>query len=88
VLDKINYLVNVQAAVTEYNIPLSWAIYKNATSWIAMRACQCYYDAKTSFSYAKYDMPAERTKFIGATTESCPVNLQMSVQPNTAVCDF
>ena len=68
VLDKIQYLASVKANVQIFNIPLSWALHKNASAWITMYMLRKFYNAGFSFSYAKFQMGSKKT-FLGATTE-------------------
>ena len=75
VMDKIQFLDTVKANVEIFNIPLSWALHKNATNWITMYMLRTFYDKGYSFSYAKFPMPTIESKFMGATTESCPLEL-------------
>lgn len=79
VMKKIQFLGSVKANVEIFNIPLSWALFKNATNWITMFMLRSFYKQGFAFSYAKFDMPATRTKFRGATTEECPSHLQLAV---------
>ena len=72
VLKKIKYLEDIKANVEIFNIPLSWALHKNATNWITMYMLRLFYKRGFAFSYDKFPMPAVKSKFLGATTEACP----------------
>lgn len=88
VLQKIKFLEDVKANVEIFNIPLSWALHKNATNWITMSMLRTFYKDGFAFSYDKYPMPAVRDKFLGATAEACPQELQMTVLDFLALGDF
>jgi hypothetical protein len=75
VMNKIQFLENLKANVEIFNIPLSWALFKNATSWITMYMLRRFYKEGYAFSYAKFPTPETSIKFRGATTEQCPEHL-------------
>jgi hypothetical protein len=69
VMNKIQFLESVRANVEIFNIPLSWALFKNATAWITMYMLRSFYKNGYAFSYAKFPIPAQNIKFQGATCE-------------------
>ncbi len=44
VMDKIQFLDTTKANVEIFNIPLSWALHKNATNWITMYMLRTFYN--------------------------------------------
>jgi len=76
-MDKIKFIDTIKANVEIFNIPLGWAIHRNPTNWATMLYLRRHYTAGFAFSYAKFPLPDKRTPYRGATTESCPKELQM-----------
>lgn len=68
-MNIIKYVDNIKAYINIFNIPLSWALHKNVSNWITMDLFRYYFKGGIAFSYAKYELPKNRPKFRGATTE-------------------
>jgi hypothetical protein len=75
VMDKIRFVETVKANVEIFNIPLSWALTKNASNWITMQTFRVFFAAGYAFSYSKFPMDPHKIRFMGATCEECPIEL-------------
>jgi hypothetical protein len=70
-MSLIKFVETTIANVEIFNIPLSWALHKNATNWITMYYFRRYFKEGFAFSYAKFPMDSNKLKYRGATTENC-----------------